>query len=73
MSAPYKLLPCPFCGESAEIYCPWPSADVKEYYILHEPEEWSDCPAETRAPISYSRRHRKPEHAAWAWNARLGT
>jgi hypothetical protein len=72
MSYPYKLEPCPFCGGSAEIYEPWPHADVKEFYVVHEADEYSDCPADTRGSLSWRSKFRRPSDAAASWNCRLG-
>lgn len=71
MTYPYKLDPCPFCGGSAEIYEPWPNANVKEFYVVHEADEYSDCPAITDR-LTYRLRHRTARSAANSWNIRLG-
>lgn len=69
MSYPFKLLSCPFCGGSADIYNPWPHADSPDYYVTHY-SDYNDCPAETRR-LEYSMRHKSPMAAANSWNARL--
>jgi len=70
---PYKLLPCPFCAGSAEIYSPWPNADNPDYYVIHESLEYTDCPADTSGSLSWRMKFRKPSDAAASWNARMYT
>lgn len=69
MTYPYKLLKCPFCGGCAEIYEPWPHADVKEVYVTHY-SDYGDCHAETRQ-LHYGLRHKTVVGAVNSWNARF--